>query len=48
MNEIESCTQESIGKGRKKVAGARKIARMRKTTRREKITRKLKGNGKKT
>jgi hypothetical protein len=46
MSEIESCTQESVSKGRKKVAGARKIARMKKIARRGKITRRVKGNGK--
>lgn len=32
MSEIESCNLESIGKGRKKVAGASKSARGKKIT----------------
>ena len=46
MNEIESCNLESVGTGRKRVAGNSKIAKRKIITRRGKITRKVKSHGK--
>jgi hypothetical protein len=46
MSEVENCTQESVGKARKKVAGSPKNARKKVIAGRSKSTRKVKGNGK--